>query len=65
MGTWLWRLSSCTLTILVWGSLCTGTDLESAKRAYEQKDYATAFKEIAPLAEPNRAHDIGIGTARK
>jgi len=55
MGTWLGRLSSCALTILVWGSLCAGADLESAKRAYELRDYATAFKQIVPLAEQGNA----------
>ena len=56
MGSWLGRFSSCALTILIWGSLCAGADLESAKRAYEQKDYATAFKEFAPLAEQGNAY---------
>src|SRR5258708_33660043 len=36
-------------------SLCAGTDIESGKRAYEQKDYATALKEFAPLAEQGNA----------
>ena len=56
MGSWPGRFSSCALTILIWGSLCAGADLESAKRAYEQKDYATAFKEFAPLAEQGNAY---------
>ena len=55
MGSWLWRLARCAFTILICGSLSAGADLESAKRAYEQKDYATAFKEIAPLAEQGNA----------
>jgi TPR repeat protein len=46
------RFSRCVFTIL----LCVGfsaaaADLESAKRAYDQKDYAAALKELAVLAE--------------
>jgi len=51
MGSWLWRLATCAFTILICGSLSTGADLESAKRAYQQKDYPTAVKEFTPLAE--------------
>ena len=31
--------------------LCVAADLDSAKRAYQDKDYAKAFKEVTPLAE--------------
>lgn len=47
----LWRQVLRSVCILL---LCTsfsaGSDLTSAKRAYEQKDYVTAFKELTPLA---------------
>ena len=55
MGSWLRRFSRCAFTILIWGTLCAGADLESARRAYEQKDYASAFKELTPLAEKGNA----------
>jgi hypothetical protein len=48
--------SLCFFVILL---LCAGlsaaADLESAKRAYEQQDYATALKESTPLAEQGNA----------
>lgn len=50
MGSWFGRLSSCALTVLVGASFCSGADLASAKTAYAKKDYATAFKELGPLA---------------
>ena len=50
MSSWLQRLSLCAFTVLLCVSLSGGADLDSAKRAYQQKDYATAFKELAPLA---------------
>ncbi len=31
--------------------LCAAADLESAKRAFQDKDYAKAFKEVTPLAD--------------
>ena len=31
--------------------LCAAADLESAKRAFRDKDYAKAFKEVTPLAD--------------
>jgi uncharacterized protein len=43
------------LTILLCSLLSAAADLESAKRAYEQKDYATALKEFTPLAEQGNA----------
>ena len=55
MSSWLQRLSLCAFTVLLCVSLSAGADLDSAKRAYQQKDYATAFKELTPLAERGNA----------
>jgi TPR repeat protein len=33
---------------------CYGADLQAGKRAYEQKDYASAMKELAPLAHEGK-----------
>jgi len=55
MGSWVGRFAPCAFAILLCGSLSAGADLKSAKRAYEQKDYATALKEISPLAEQGNA----------
>ena len=55
MHSWLRRFSPCAFTIIMCASLCVAADLESAKRAYEQKDYASAFKELTPLAEKGNA----------
>ncbi len=55
MGSWLWRSSLCAFTILLCVGVSAAADLESAKRAYEQEDYATAFKELTPLAEQGNA----------
>jgi TPR repeat protein len=50
------RLFSFSIsTILLCAGLTAGADLESAKRAYEQKDYATAFKEATAVAEKGNA----------
>jgi TPR repeat protein len=49
------RISLFAFTVVVWGTLCSAADLDSAKRAYEQKDYAIAFKEATPLAEQGNA----------
>jgi len=46
--------STAALMILVVAGL-SAADLESARRAYQQKDYATAFKEFTPLAEQGQA----------
>ena len=51
MSTWLRRFSRCVFMMLICGSLSVGADIESGKRAYQQKDYATALKEFTPLAE--------------
>src|SRR5215471_12803631 len=55
MSSWLQRLSLCALTLLLGVSLSAGADLDSARRAYQQKDYATALKELTPLAEKGNA----------
>jgi len=44
-----------TSSFLLCVGLSAAADLESAKRAYEQKDYATALKESTPLAEQGNA----------
>jgi uncharacterized protein len=54
MRSWLGRSSlfvfMWAFTILLCPAVSAGADLESAKRAYEQKDYANALKQFAPLA---------------
>ena len=54
MRLWKWFFSGLAFTMLFCASL-RSADLESAKRAYEEKDYATALKEFAPLADQGRA----------
>ncbi len=49
------HLSFCTLTFLLISAVPARADLEAGKRAYEQHDYATAFKELRPLAEQGNA----------
>lgn len=62
MGLSLRLFSTLTFTMLICASLSTGADMESGKRAYEQKDYATALKEFAPLAEQgNTAAQLFLG----
>jgi TPR repeat protein len=55
MGLSVRLFSTFAFTMLICASLSAGTDIESGKRAYEQKDYATALKEFAPLAEQGNA----------
>ncbi len=55
MSPRLQRLTLCASTILLCAGYSAGADLESARRAYQQKDYATAFKELTPLAEQGNA----------
>ena len=55
MGSKVRRISLRAFTIVLCASFSVGADLASAKRAYEQKDYATAFKEFTPLAEKGNA----------
>lgn len=49
------RVIPCAFAILLCVGLSAGADLESAKRAYEQKDYATALRELMPLAKQGNA----------
>jgi len=51
MRSWLRRFLVCAFTILLCSRLSAAADLKVAKRAYQQKDYATAFREFTPLAE--------------
>ncbi len=51
MRSWLQRFSLCVFTILFCAGYSAAADIESAKRAYQQKDYATAVKEFTVLAE--------------
>src|SRR5215471_10813027 len=55
MPSWLQRFLLCTFTILLFPNFSAAADLASAKRAYQEKDYATALKELAPLAEKGNA----------
>src|SRR5260370_2462702 len=55
MHFWLRRFLLGALTILLCSLLSAAADLESAKRAYQQSDYAAAFKEFTPLAEQGNA----------
>jgi TPR repeat protein len=62
MRSWLQRFSLCAFSILLWSGLSAAADLESAKRAYEQKDYAAAAKEFTVLAEQGNADaELTIG----
>ncbi|PYV93918.1 MAG: sel1 repeat family protein, partial [Acidobacteria bacterium] len=45
----------CAFMILLCPVLSVAADLESAKRAYADKDYAKALKEATPLAEQGNA----------
>ena len=45
----------CLTTIVLFARLATGANLASAQRAYAEKDYITALKESAPLAEQGNA----------
>ena len=55
MRFWLQRFLLGAFTILLCSLLSAAADLESAKRAYEQKDYSTALNEFTPLAEQGNA----------
>jgi TPR repeat protein len=55
MASRLRRFSPCVFAMLICVTLSNAADLESAKRAYEEKDYAAAFKEFRPLAEQGNA----------
>src|SRR5207247_3886701 len=45
----------CAFMILLCPLLSAAADLESAKRAYEDKDYAKALQEATPLVEQGKA----------
>jgi TPR repeat protein len=49
------QFSVYVTAILICAGLSAAADLASAKHAYEQKDFATALKEITPLAEQGNA----------
>jgi uncharacterized protein len=51
MRSWLRHLGFCGLAIVLGAGVSRATDLESATRAYQQQDYATAVKEYTALAE--------------
>src|SRR5438552_8421728 len=55
MHSRLLRSAVCAFAALLFSSLCSGADLQSAKQAFQQKDYATAFKEFTPLADQGNA----------
>jgi TPR repeat protein len=55
MASWFERVSVCVFSVFVCVSFCAAADLASAKLAYQQKDYATAFKELTPLAGKGNA----------
>jgi Sel1 repeat len=55
MGSWLRRYSFSAFTMLLCAGFSAGADLQSAKRAYQQKDFATAFKESTVLAGQGNA----------
>ena len=55
MRSWLGRLALCTSTVLLYAGLGSAADLKAGRKAYEQRDYATAFKELTPLAEQGNA----------
>lgn len=55
MRFWLKSYSIGAFAILLCSTLCVAADLQSAKRAYEQKDYAYALKEFSPLAGQGNA----------
>ncbi len=55
MGLCLRGSLFCIFTILLSSLMCEAEDFESAKRAYEQRDYATAIKEFTAVAEQGNA----------
>lgn len=55
MSSVLGRFSPCVLAIFLCTGLCVAADFDSAKSAYDAKDYATAFKELTPLADQGDA----------
>jgi uncharacterized protein len=55
MHSWLQRFSLCASMTLLAAALSAAANLDAGKRAYEQKDYVTAFKEFMPLAQQGNA----------
>ena len=51
MRSWLRRSLSGVLSVPVCSVVFAAPDLESVKRSFEHTDYATALKEVQPLAE--------------
>jgi len=51
MRSWLQHVSLCAFIVLLCARFSVGTDLESAKRAYHERDFPTAVKEFTVLAE--------------
>lgn len=51
MRSWLKSFPVYVFAIIVCASFSTAADLESAKPAYHDKDYATAMKQFSTLAE--------------
>jgi uncharacterized protein len=49
------RFLPCAFIVLLCAGLSAAADLETAKAAYEQKDYSTALKESTPLAKQGNA----------
>ncbi len=63
MRSMLQRFPLCVFTILLCGWGAAAADLKSAKRAYGEKDYATALKEFRSLAEQGNADaQVNLGT---
>jgi len=51
MRSWLRRFLAAVLTVPLCSVVFAAPDLESVRRSYENTDYATALKEVKPLAE--------------
>lgn len=49
------RCFICLFSFLLAAGFASAADLNSAKHAYEQKDYPTALKELTPLAKQGNA----------
>ena len=54
MSFWTRRFCALAFAMLI-GASVWAADLESGKRAYDQKDYAKALKEFTPLADQGQA----------
>ena len=60
MRSWLHRFVFYVFTVLLFTGASTGADLKSGKRAYERKNYATALKELTPLAQKGNSEAQSI-----